>query len=101
MLRIYFTGRGIEASDSIVQGKRVPAPPNDSIGLVATRDLQHFDVYPAGPVFARVTNLRDFLGESEAAVQIDPNGAAGASIVFVSADASGKLTTGLSFAGSP
>jgi hypothetical protein len=101
MLRVYFTGRGVEAGDAIVQGKRVPAPPNDSIGLVATRDLQHFDAYPAGPVFSRVTNLRAFLGESEAAVQIRPGGQPGASIVFVSADASGKNTTGLARAGSP
>jgi hypothetical protein len=101
MLRIYFTGRGIEAGDAIVEGKRVPAPPNDSIGLVATRDLQHFDAYPAGPVFSRVVNLRDFLGESEAAIQIRPGGQAGASIVFVSADASGRNPTGLARAGTP
>ncbi len=100
MLRIYFTGRGIEAGDAIVQGKRVPAPRNDSIGLVATRDLKRFDAYPAGPVFSRVTNLRAFLGESEAAVQVRAGAQPGASIVFVSADASGLHPTGLARAGS-
>ncbi|HVY46906.1 MAG TPA: hypothetical protein VHB21_13555 [Minicystis sp.] len=99
LLRVYFTGRGEEASDALVGKDEVPAPANDSIGLVATRDLETFSPYPAGPVFSRVTNLRAYLGESEAAVELAPEGKPGAAIVFVSADATGKATTGLARAG--
>lgn len=93
ILRVYFTGRGAEGSDAIVAGASVPADANDSIGLVASLDARSFALYPAGPVLARVTNLRTYLGEREAAVRLLPEG--GASITFVAADASGKSPTGL------
>jgi hypothetical protein len=96
-LRVYFTGRGIEGSDAIVAGVTVPADSNDSIGLVASTDGTTFAPYPAGPVFARVTNLRAYLGEREAAVQLVAGG--GAQITFVSTDASGTSESGLAQAG--
>ena len=40
-----------------------PPTPNDSIGLVSSCDGVHSDAHPGGPVFARVTNLRAYLGE--------------------------------------
>ncbi len=97
VLRLYFTARGAEAGDSIAAGVALPADRNDSIGLVTTRDLITFDRYPTGPVFARVTNLRTFLGEREPAVEIVPGAA---SIVFVATDASGAKTSGLARAAS-
>ena len=69
-----------------------PAEVNDSIGMVATTDVAKFDRYPNGPVFAEVANLRAYLGEREAAVQLGPGGA---SIAFVSTDASGSNENGL------
>jgi hypothetical protein len=96
-LRVYFTGRGVEGSDAIVADAAVPADPNDSIGLAATFDLKTWKPYPDGPVLARLTNLRTYLGEREAAVRLLSGG--GAEITFVAADASGKNESGLARAG--
>lgn len=96
-VRLYFTARGAEGGDSIAAGVPLPADRNDSIGLVTTRDLATFEPYPTGPVFARVTNLRTYLGEREASVEIVPGGA---SIVVVAFDASGARVSGLARAGS-
>jgi hypothetical protein len=96
VLRVYFTGRGVEGSDAIVNGLDVPADPNDSIGMAASLDGQTFSPYPTGPVFARVTNLRSYLGEREAAVRLLSNGA---EITFVGTDASGADESGLGRAG--
>jgi hypothetical protein len=97
ILRVYFTGRGVEGSDALLGDAAVPADPNDSIGLVASRDGKAFTPYPAGPVLARITNLRAYLGEREAAVRMLAGG--GAEITFVSTDASGKSVSGLARAG--
>jgi hypothetical protein len=96
-LRVYFTGRGVEGSDAIVDGVSVPADPNDSIGMAASLDGQTFTLYPTGPVFARITNLRSYLGSREAAVRLLPAG--GAEITFVATDASGTTESGLGRAG--
>jgi hypothetical protein len=96
-LRVYFTGRGVEGSDAIIADAAVPADPNDSIGMAATIDVKKWQLYPDGPVLARVTNLRTFLGEREAAVRLFEGG--GAEITYVAADASGKTESGLAHAG--
>ncbi len=96
-LRVYFTGRGVDGSDAIAAGVTVPAASSDSIGLVASLEGATFVSYPAGPVFARVTNLTAYLGEREAAVQLLPGG--GAQITFVATDASGTSESGLAQAG--
>ncbi len=95
-LRLYFTARGAEGSDAVGQEGALPADLNDSIGMAATTDLARFDLFPTGPVFARVTNLRAYLGEREASVRLAPEGA---EIVFVAADASGNSVSGLGRAG--
>lgn len=97
-VRLYFTARGAEGGDAWVGGDAVPADRNDSIGLVTTRDMAVFEPYPAGPVFARVTNLRAYLGEREAFVRVLPSGA---EITFVASDASGSAVSGLARAASP
>ncbi|MCC6555085.1 MAG: hypothetical protein IT372_19125 [Polyangiaceae bacterium] len=96
VLRLYFTARGAEGGDAVTGGTPVPADRNDSIGLATTRDLASFALYPAGPVFARVTNLRTYLGEREPAVLLSPEGA---SLSFVATDAGGDKVVGLSAAG--
>ncbi len=96
-LRVYFTGRGVEGSDAVSGTTAIPADPNDSIGMVASLDGSTFDPYPTGPVLARVTNLRTYLGEREAAVQLLAGG--GAAITFVSTDAAGTSESGLAQAG--
>jgi hypothetical protein len=92
-LRVYFTGRGIEGADARVGGVVAPADENDSIGLTASLDGETWRLHPAGPVLARVTNLRTYLGEREAAVRLFAGG--GAEITFVAADASGASPNGL------
>ena len=92
-VRVYFTARGIEGLDATAGDASLPADENDSIGLFSSRDLVHFDAHPGGPVFARVANLRAYLGEREAAVRVPPGGAA--EIVFVATDASGGSISGL------
>ena len=96
-LRVYFTGRGAEGSDAIVADASAPADVNDSIGLAASVDAKRFRLYPSGPVLARVTNLRTYLGEREASVRLRDGRAA--EITFVAADASGKSVSGLARAG--
>jgi hypothetical protein len=91
--RVYFTARGIEGLDASAGDASLPADANDSIGLFSTRDLVHFEAHPGGPVFARVANLRAYLGEREAAVRVPAEGAA--EIVFVATDASGASVSGL------
>lgn len=97
ILRVYFTARGVEGGDALVGGVAVPAEANDSIGMAASLDARSFAGYPAGPVLARLTNLRTYLGEREAAVRLPAEG--GAEITFVSADATGQSLTGLARAG--
>ncbi len=92
-VRVYFTARGIEGLDATAGDATLPADANDSIGLFSTRDLSTFQAHPGGPVFARVANLRAYLGEREAAVRV-PEGSA-AEIVFVATDASGESVSGL------
>jgi hypothetical protein len=96
ILRVYFTGRGVEGSDAVHGDAAIPADPNDSIGLVATSDAVTFSPYPTGPVLARITNLRAYLGEREASVRLFAGG--GAEITFVSTDASGTAESGLAAA---
>ena len=92
-VRVYFTARGIEGLDATAGDMTLPADANDSIGLVTTRDLTRFEAHPTGPVFARVANLRAYLGEREAAIRLPEEGPA--EIVFVAADASGASVSGL------
>lgn len=97
VVRLYFTARGVEGSDALVQGEPTPAGENDSIGLATSNDVDlRFKIAPGGPVLARITNLRAYLGEREAAVRRTPNGF---EIVFVAADASGSGVVGLAHAG--
>lgn len=89
---VYASVRGAEGADSKAEGEYKPAQRNDSIGLVTTRDLLTFKAFAAGPVFSRTVNLRTYLGEREACVELSAHSAA---MVFVAADASGANTTGL------
>jgi hypothetical protein len=95
-VRVYFTARGIEGLDATAGVASLPAEANDSIGLVSTRDLVHFDAHLGGPVLARVANLRAYLGEREAAVRMPAEGQV--EIVFVASDASGESVSGLAAA---
>jgi hypothetical protein len=54
--------------------------------------MQSFSLFPTGPVYARLVNLRAYLGESAASMRLSTNGA---EMVFVSADSSGEAKTGL------
>lgn len=92
IVRIAFTARGTEGHAAMGPEGALPPDPNDSIGLAATTDLKTFSLYPVGPMYARLVNLRAYLGEREAAVRVLP---AGAEMVFVSADASGEGVTGI------
>lgn len=92
-LRLYFTARGVEGLPTRIDGVDTPAAPNDSIGLAATLDMKRFELHPTGPVLARLTNLRTYLGEREASVRLSADGAA--EITFVAADASGSSPSGL------
>jgi hypothetical protein len=92
VVRLYLTARGAEGSDAITSEGALPADVNDSIGLVATTDLASFSPFPTGPVYARVANLRAYLGERDPAVRA---WASGAELYFVASDASGERTTGL------
>ncbi len=91
-VRILFTARGIEGFSAMTSAGNAAAEPNDSIGLATTIDLQSFALFPTGPVYTRLVNLRAYLGESEATMRMAPNGA---EMVFVSSDASGEAKTGL------
>lgn len=95
-LLVYLTVRGTEGSDATTaSGEAYPADPNDSVGLAATRDGFEVERFAAGPVFARRTNLRAYLGEAEPALLFDD---AGASLVFSASDATGQQRTGLGLA---
>jgi hypothetical protein len=96
ILRIYLTARGIEGLDAHGPGGVLPAEPNDSIGMFASRDGERFERAPAGPVLARVQNLRAHPGEREPCVRF---GAHGPTIVFSGSDATGTRKSGLARAG--
>jgi len=91
-VRIVFTARGIEGFSATSAGTSLPPEANDSIGLATTADMKTWTLFPAGPMYARLVNLRAYLGESEPNVRLLPNGA---EMVFVSSDASGEAKTGL------
>ncbi len=92
-LLVYVAVRGIEGSDATAtMGLSYPADVNDSIGLVATRDLRSYERYPSGPVYARRTNLRAYLGEAEPSLYFDQNGTW---LVFSGSDATGLQRSGL------
>jgi hypothetical protein len=91
-VRILFTARGIEGFAATSGDATLPAEPNDSIGLAVSTDLETFSLYPAGPLFARIVNLRAYLGEAEADMRVLSTGV---EMVFVSSDASGEAKTGL------
>lgn len=92
-VRVYFTARGVEGTGARIGEDLAPSDANDSIGLVASTDLPTFAASPVGPAFARLTNLRTYLGEREAAWRLLAGG--GAEITFVATDASGKNLAGL------
>jgi hypothetical protein len=96
VLLAYLTVRGVEGSDAVTQaGEVYAADANDSIGLVSTRDLRGVEVFAGGPVLARRTNLRAYLGEAEPSVLF----AGGVSwLVYASSDATGAQRTGLGMA---
>ncbi|MEB2313914.1 MAG: hypothetical protein OZ921_14810 [Sorangiineae bacterium] len=96
-VRIFFTARGAEGHDAIEQGSPRAADVNDSIGLVTTRDFVSFERYPMGPVFARRTNLRAYLGEREPFLRRD---GARTRLYFVTGDATGKAS-GVALAADP
>lgn len=98
VVRIYFTARGTEGGLATAEGKPVPADPNDSIGLFTTRDFKRFDAFPDGPVFARRTNLRAYLGEREPFVSVM---ASRTLLYYIASDASGRAVSGLALAASP
>jgi len=97
VVRIYFTGRGAEGADAVDQGNRLPSEINDSIGLVTTRDFVKLSRFPLGPVFARRTNLRAYLGEREPFVRVD---GARTRLAYVAGEADGSVT-GLALAAEP
>jgi hypothetical protein len=95
-LMVYLAVRGMEGSDAIPAGADpYPADPNDSIGLITTRDLLHGNRFPTGPIFARRTNLRAYLGELDPSVLISDQSSW---LVYVGSDASGTSVTGLGLA---
>lgn len=91
-VHILFTARGIEGFSATSGETVLPPEANDSIGLTASTDMKTFSFYPAGPLYARIVNLRAYLGEAEATMRSSPWGA---EMVFVSSDASGNAKTGL------
>lgn len=95
-LWVYLTVRGVEGLDAVSrQGQRYAADSNDSIGLAVSRDGKDTEVFLAGPVFARRTNLRAYLGEAEPSVVFSKSGSW---LVFASSDASGEARVGLGYA---
>jgi hypothetical protein len=96
VLLVYLTVRGTEGSDAVTQaGEAYVADANDSIGLASTRDLRGVEVFAGGPVLARRTNLRAYLGEAEPSVLFE----GGSSwLVYASSDATGVQRTGLGMA---
>jgi hypothetical protein len=95
-LLAYLAVRGVEGSDAVAQSAGVyPADANDSIGLLGTRDLKRWERFATGPVFARRTNLRTYLGEREPALLAEGDAT---TMVYVGADATGQAVTGLGLA---
>lgn len=96
VLLVYLTVRGVEGSDATTpSGQVYLADANDSIGLVSTRDFWGVEVFVGGPVFARRTNLRAYLGEAEPSVLFESTGSW---MAYAGSDASGQLRTGLGLA---
>jgi hypothetical protein len=85
LLLVYFTARGVEGAPATQGAQEFPPESNESLGLMASEDGVHFDVAP-GPVVARRSNLRTYLGERESAAWITEREAA---LLFVAADAAG------------
>lgn len=95
-LLMYLTVHGVEGYDAVSESAGVyPADPNDSIGVAETRDLAHWVRFSTGPVFARRTNLRAYLGEKDPAVFVEESSSW---LVYVGSDASGQSLTGLGLA---
>lgn len=92
-VRLYVAARGIEGGTAMTQSGPVPPSLNDSIGLLATTDLESFERYPTGPVLLTISGLFGSLGEREPALRLTDEGA---DIYFVATDASGTLSAGLS-----
>jgi hypothetical protein len=91
-VRILFTARGVEGFSATSGATNLPPDANDSIGLAATQDLQTFALFPTGPLYARIVNLRAYLGEAEVTMRLSSSGG---EMVFVSSDASGEGKTGI------
>ncbi len=92
-IRLYVTANGVETGAAVTAQGQVPTSPNDSIGLFATVDLETFERYPAGPVYRTIAGLFGSLGEREPQVRFTGGGA---DLYFVSTDASGAKSSGLS-----
>jgi len=96
VLYAYLTVRGVEGSNAVEKPNHAyPADANDSIGLASTRDLRNAEVFAAGPVFARRTNFRAYLGEAEPAVMVD---AEASWLMYTSSDATGEQRIGVGLA---
>ena len=103
-LFVYLTVRGVEGSDASTKTNDIyPADINDSIGMAVLHgyasemlaDMLSVDTFPTGPLFARRTNMRAYLGESEPAVHVET----GVSwLVYSSTDASGDQRMGIGLA---
>jgi hypothetical protein len=91
-VRVFFTARGIEGFSATGPDGELPAEPNDSIGLAVSTDLETLALFPTGPMYARLVNLRAYLGEREAFTRPLSSGW---EMLFVSSDASGEGVTGL------
>jgi hypothetical protein len=91
-VRIVFTARGVEGFTATTGDMNLPPETNDSIGLATTADMKTFSLFPTGPMYSRLVNLRAYLGEGEASLRLLSSGA---EMVFVSSDASGEANTGL------
>jgi hypothetical protein len=98
-LRVFFTGVGVEGGPAEVDGALVPAEANESLGLVASRELPSFSRYPTGPVLARRANLRVYLGEREPSLRVLAGGEL--EVVFVARGAPDAPLTGLARAVAP
>jgi hypothetical protein len=85
LLLVYFTARGVEGAPARQGAQEFPPESNESLGLMASEDGVHFDTAP-GPVVARRSNLRTYLGERESAAWITEREA---TLLFVAADAAG------------
>lgn len=92
VLRLFFTAKGYEGFSAQTPDGPLPPEQNDSIGIATTSDLKTYALYPAGPILARVANLRAYLGERDAC---ERTGAGGAEMLFVSSDAKGENAAGI------